>query len=575
MLRNILKSYQLLGFYKKYLFIIFLFFLLVSTLDLIGLSLIGTYITVFLDLDENLTSKIYTLSNSFFPGSSPIIVIGILIIFMFLIKLLLGLLVNFSIVRFSIRQMNDLRLKLLSGYQNQQYLDHKVKKTSDYIYNIVNLTAEFSVVVQSILKIFSEIILIIFIISFLSTKDFITLSILVSLVLAIFIIYDKIFKFKLKKYGKEINISSNSAINSIIETMNGLKQIRVLKKEDYFFEKIKNLLSIMIKAKEKSTIIQLSPRYIMEFILVFFVVLMSFVSVIKNYGNLSMLPNFGIFAFAAIRLLPSSNVILSSMSILRTYSHAIDVLSNDFLEIEKDNIKKYYKNPNEDLDVDFKNIIFNDVKFSYNLSKDYIFENINFTIKSGEAIGIIGPSGSGKSTLADLILGFVKPTAGKILFNNKIDLSINHDYLRKKSSYLPQNIFLINGSIKENIALGENKIDVEKIIESTKQSQLTNFVDNLEDKLETQIGESGTLVSGGQRQRIGLARSFYFDREILVFDEATNALDNETEKKIIDYLKSLKSKKTIIFISHNEKLLGFCDKIYQISDKSIKLLNKA
>ena len=177
--------------------------------------------------------------------------------------------------------------------------------------------------------------------------------------------------------------------------------------------------------------------------------------------------------------------------------------------------------------------------------------------------------------MADLILGFVKPTAGKILFNNKIDLSINHDYLRKKSSYLPQNIFLINGSIKENIALGENKIDVEKIIESTKQSQLTNFVDNLEDKLETQIGESGTLVSGGQRQRIGLARSFYFDREILVFDEATNALDNETEKKIIDYLKSLKSKKTIIFISHNEKLLGFCDKIYQISDKSIKLLNKA
>ena len=159
MLKNILKSYQLVGAYKKYLFVIFLFFLLVSTLDLIGLSLIGSYITVFeIDLDSNLTIRIKDLTTSFFiTESKPVIVIGVLIIFMFLIKLLLGLLVNFSIVRFSVRQMSDLRLKLLSGYQNQKYLKHKEKKTSDYIYNIVNLTAEFSVVVQSILKIFFRI----------------------------------------------------------------------------------------------------------------------------------------------------------------------------------------------------------------------------------------------------------------------------------------------------------------------------------------------------------------------------------------------------------------------------------
>ena len=177
-------------------------------------------------------------------------------------------------------------------------------------------------------------ILIFFIIAFLSTKDFLTLSILVLLVGIIFVVYDKIFKSKLNKYGKEINISSNSAINSIIETMNGLKQIRVLKKEKFFFEKVKNLLKIMIKAKEKSTIIQLSPRYLMEFVLVFFVVLVSFVALIKNYGNLSILPNLGIFAFAAIRLLPSSNVILSSMSIIRTYSHAIDNLVHYHKDLE-------------------------------------------------------------------------------------------------------------------------------------------------------------------------------------------------------------------------------------------------
>ena len=316
--------------------------------------------------------------------------------------------------------------------------------------------------------------------------------------------------------------------------MNGLKQIRVLKKEKFFFEKVKNLLKIMIKAKEKSTIIQLSPRYLMEFVLVFFVVLVSFVALIKNYGNLSILPNLGIFAFAAIRLLPSSNVILSSMSIIRTYSHAIDILSNDFKEIEKNNKKTFQKVDREILINKFKNISFRGVSFNYDSSND-IFKNINFTIKSGEAIGIIGPSGSGKSTLADLILGFIKPTEGKILLNDMINLDNTSEFLRNKSAYLPQQIFLINGSIKENIALGEDKIDIEKIIESTRKSQLINFIDSLENKLDTNIGEGGSLVSGGQRQRIGLARSFYFDREIFIFDEVTNALDNKTEEKIINY----------------------------------------
>lgn len=541
-----------------------------SSLDLIGLSLIGTYITVFLDLDSNITQKIKDISDNFFPETNPVIVIGVLIILMFLVKLFLGLFVNFSIVRFSVRQMNDLRLKLLSGYQNQQYLEHKEKKTSDYIYNIVNLTAEFSIVVQSILKIFSEIILIFFILAFLSTKDFLTLSIFVIIISIIFLIYDKIFKSKLKQYGKEINTSSNSAINSIIETMSGLKQIRVLKKEKFFFNKVKNLLSKMMKAKEKSTIIQLSPRYLMEFVLVFFIVIVSFVALIKNYGNLSILPNLGIFAFAAIRLLPSTNVILSSLSIIRTYSHAIDILSNDFNEIEKNNKIISSETKIKKIETIFKKIEFQNVSFNYNSSKDNIFEKINFKIKSGEAIGIIGPSGSGKSTLADLILGFTKPTGGKILINDLIDLDSNNEYMRNRSAYLPQQIFLINSSIRENIALGEDKIDYEKIAESTKKSQLTNFVDSLENKFETVIGESGALVSGGQRQRIGLARSFYFDREILIFDEVTSALDDKTEEKVMNYLKGLKRDKTIIFITHKEKLLDFCDRVYEINSKNIK-----
>lgn len=576
MFNTFLKSFFLVGRYKKYIPLMIFFFVFTSTLDLIGLGLIGSYISVFLDLSdktENKFSELFFL----FPDVEPILLLGIAIIFLFFIKLLLGIISNFLIIRFSTRQMNDLRLKLLYIYQEQDYLLHKEKKTSDYIYNIVNLTAEFSNVVQSSLRIFSETILLVLVLFFLALQDLNTLIILLVIILMIIFLYDFFFKKKLKTFGMEINTNNNLAINAIIEAMNGLKQIEILNKKSFFFNKTKIFLIKMLKAKEKSTIIQLSPRYIMEFVLVLFIILMSFVAYFKNSENLNMIPNLGIFAFAAIRLLPSSSVILSSISSLRNYIHSVDMLYNDVFKYERNdkinNLQNNYpeENNHQRFEEQFENIILKKINFSYKKNSQKIFENLDLEINRGEMIGIEGPSGSGKSTLLDIILGFAKPNDGILLINNKYNYEKKQRFIIDKSYYLPQHPFLINGTIKENIMLGVNEDNnaISNIKKAIEKSCLEDLINDLEKGLNTNIGESGSKLSDGQRQRIGIARSIFYDREILVLDECTNALDNETENKILKYFCSLKKIKTIIFVSHKNSNLNLCDKVFRIENNKI------
>lgn len=576
MFNTFVKSFFLVGRYRKYIPLIIFLFILISFLDIIGLGLIGSYIAVFLDLNEITQNK---FSKLFFllPNVKPIFLLGLAIIFLFFIKTFLGIISNFLIIRFSTSQMNDLRLKLLNIYQRQDYLLHKEKKTSDYIYNIVNLTAEFSNVVQSFLRIFSETILLVLVLFFLAFQDLNTLIVLLLIIVTIIFFYDFFFKKKLENFGIEINKNNNLAINAIIEAMNGLKQIEILNKKFFFFNKTKSFLIKMYKAKEKATIIQLSPRYMMEFVLVLFVVLMSFIAYFNNSENFNLIPNLVVFAFAAIRLLPSSSVMLSSVASLRNYIHSVDILYNDLIQYEQNNkTNNFHQNyPKEKNDLifgeQFENIILKKVSFSYKKNNQKIFENLNFEINRGDMIGIEGSSGSGKSTLLDLILGFTKPNDGIILLNNKYNFEKREKFIKDKSHYLPQHPFLINGTVKENILLGinEDKNTLSNIKNAIEKACLSDLINNLENGLNTNIGESGSKLSDGQRQRIGIARSIFYDRDILVLDECTNALDNETENKILQYFSSLKKNKTIIFVSHKSLNLSLCDKVYRIENNKI------
>ena len=223
-------------------------------------------------------------------------------------------------------------------------------------------------------------------------------------------------------------------------------------------------------------------------------------------------------------------------------------------------------------DYKIKEIIFSNeikidnIKFKYP-NKDYIINALNFNIKKGSFVGIKGKSGVGKTTLLDLLMGLIEPSSGSIIVDN-YNISKDLNSWRNKCGYVPQNISLLNDSISGNIAFGveEAKVDKEKIKNCIKISGLSDFIESLDKKENTFIGENGLAISGGQRQRLAIARALYRSPDIIFFDEATSALDQTTEAELMKSIGFLKGKITIIFISHNETIYNYCDDIINLDN---------
>ena len=222
---------------------------------------------------------------------------------------------------------------------------------------------------------------------------------------------------------------------------------------------------------------------------------------------------------------------------------------------------------------DFSSMELKNINFTYKNTDQPILTNVNLTINKGDKIGIIGQSGSGKSTLVDIIMGLLKPTAGKIILNNS---NINFDKdkfkIRNNFSHVPQNYFILNETIKENILfsvskeIAANENNENNLMKAISCSELNEFINNFESGVNTIIGDKGANISGGQRQRIALARAFYKEKNILVLDEATSSLDENTENKIIKNLNDLYPNLTVLFITHKKNLLKNFNKTINLDE---------
>ena len=302
----------------------------------------------------------------------------------------------------------------------------------------------------------------------------------------------------------------------------------------YFRSKAVNNCYSMNKINEKRQIIMLLPKQITEFVLVAMTII--FVLYAFNSSSITeIIPSLTIFGFAALRLLPIMNSI--SIGILN-FRHDNDILNRLY------NDYQFIKKNSEDLDeiktiqrFDFSHLEVKNIQFSYTKNKK-LLSNISFKIDKGDMVGITGGSGSGKSTLIDIIIGLIKPDSGEIIINKKPSTKELFKNFQTQVSYIPQDSFLIDASIMENIAIGieKEKVETNKIKRAVKASSLEDFINKLPDNIETKIGQNGLKISGGQKQRISLARSLYHERKFIVMDEGTSALDNKTEKIIMTLL---------------------------------------
>ena len=345
-------------------------------------------------------------------------------------------------------------------------------------------------------------------------------------------------------FGKEANLANKQMIKIISQAIKGFREIKIFGIENLFLDLMNKEANRYKVSTVKNQLYFTSPRYIIELVFVFLIVVFIFLSTL-SYNFVSIMPILATFAAAAFRILPSINTLVNAVGQIFYLDHTVNKIYDLIFyknTINQENIKSFSRKlPN------FESIIFENVSFGYGDRDKLNIKNLSFKISKGNKIGIFGKSGSGKTTLLNLILSFLKPEKGEIYFNNieyKKILELN-----KFFSYLPQKAFILGGNLKENISLFDQSIDQERLNKSINQANLSEINENLF------LADDGANLSGGQVQRLAIARAIYHNRQILIFDEPTNALDEDVELKIVDNILQLSPDKTIIFVSHNKKII--------------------
>lgn len=577
-----MKNSFYVNYIKKLLFLLdkekiklipmFFLFILSSLLDIVGIGLIAPYVSIIVSPDAINKESISVMVDLFnLPRNTDYLVkfISYALLLVFIVKAAVSIFINWFIISFGHNQQLRIRKLLIKAFQNIIYEDFVKRNSSEFIVLISQFTGNFSTVLQTFLKFTSEIFVTLAIIIILFSINSQVLMLLIIIFGITIFLYNTFYKNKIVVYGKESNKASRLMLQGLNENVKGLKDIRILRKESFFYNKVANNAAKVAKKNTYANVINMIPRILIEFISIFFIVSTVLLSLFFEYSLEDLAPTLAVFGVASLRLMPSANILSSSLIQFRFHKDSIDKLYDEILYSER--YKRKTKNlVNHSKFESFKKLTVENIGFKYSKDEKGVLNNISFELNKSECIGITGASGSGKTTLMDLILGLIKPTYGQVLYNGT-PIENNISLWMSQVAYLPQQVFLIDDSLRKNIALGEDEdqINEKMIIEAIKKSRLSDFVDNLPDSYNTLVGESGIRLSGGQRQRIALARAFYYRKSVIVMDESTSSLDTEVEKEILDEIRMLKGDSTIIVIAHRESVLKLCDKIYKIQDGNI------
>lgn len=401
---------------------------------------------------------------------------------------------------------------------------------------------------------------------------------IVAIFLGMTLLLSKILKPHLNAIGRKNQEIQSRIAKWRIQSIYGLKDVKVLHREEFFVRNYYESGSIGANVARNYAVLNNLPRLLIE--MIFIVSMLAFIMVyILGGGNINVLiPQLTAFAVAAVRIMPSANRINTYMSEIAYSQPCLDYLYENLNESMKQDVNGsvtgYGKDAPKETDkqrtVLRDKIVLDHITFAYPGTDKNIFTDAHMEVKRGQSVGIMGPSGAGKSTIVDILLGLLHAQKGSITWDGQ-NIFDDYEAWLSQIGYIPQSIYLVDESIRDNIAFGidADKIDEKRIWEVLEEAQLKEFIEELPDGLDTTIGDRGVRISGGQRQRIGIARALYHDPEILVFDEATSALDNDTEKAVMDAVNSFHGRKTMVIIAHRLNTIAKCDVIYKVDGEKI------
>jgi ABC-type bacteriocin/lantibiotic exporter with double-glycine peptidase domain len=503
-----------------------------------------------------------------------LVALGLASFIVIVLASLIQILRTWVVAWFSMMRIHSIGHRLLGAYLMQPYtffLDRHsgemgqrvLAETEQVVMRFLRFTAEF---ISSVLTTLAIVALLLWVEPVVAMLAFTVLG-------GIYLLVYQTSRRRLRQHGEARVEANRGRFRFVNESLSGIKDIKLLGREQYYLDRYAGPSVTMARSQAGITVLSQIPQYALQAVALSGVILLCLLLIDpadttgENLGEI--LPIIGVFALAGQRLMPEFSKIYASLAEMQAGAASVNVIYADLVEGKPTNLAARHASNS----IGLKNSLeIKGVSFSYSAAKRASLRAVSLDIKAGEKIGIVGGTGAGKTTFADVLLGLLEPAEGSLFVD---EVQITRDNVRawmNSVGYVPQDIFLTDSSVAENIALGfaPETIDRDRLRRAARVARIEDFIlQEMPQGYETLIGERGVRLSGGQRQRIGIARALYHDADLIVFDEATSALDNLTERDVMEAIDALPGDKTILIIAHRLSTVRRCDRIVVLEQGQI------
>lgn len=570
MLKSVFKVFS--GRQKRNLAGMAFLILVNSFVSLLSVSVLTPFIQAVMSPEELLKSDLIKMiydALSLSDTNQLVTLLAVLIMLVYIGKNAFVIFMNNMQYRFSYYGKREMQNKLMKYYISREYTFFLKNNSANLLQDIYFDPEMFYAAVLNMLQLASEVCVSGLLLLYLLWKDpLITCGVAVAMILLVFLFMKKLRRI-LSRFGEERRKYNAGVLQCMQEAFGGIKEIKIANREPYFEQEFCRQNGIYTHVIKQNAFLSSIPKPVMEAVCIAGLMGAIIVRInLTDVDSTQFVETLAVFAASAFCLLPSANKMSEYLGSIIHNGVVLHKIGDQYAAIKDMDIvikkEKNYKPISLE-----KEICVEHMTFQYPDTESPVLKDVNVTIPKNASAAFIGPSGAGKTTIVDLILGVLKPDRGAITADG-VNISESYRGWHDKIGYIPQTIFMLDDTIRNNIAFGQgDDIDEAQIWEALKKAQLDTFVAGLEHGLDTMIGEGGVRISGGQRQRIGIARALYRNPEVLVLDEATSALDTETEAAVMEAIDHLQGKMTMLIIAHRLTTIRNCNIVYKVENGTV------
>ena len=572
---RVLKKYRMIMSrgQKLRIGIIILMMLIGGVLETLSVSLVLPLVTAIMQpdfIETNQYAKMVCELFDLHSANTFMIIVIFALIAMYIGKNLFLYLEYYTQTRFVCNNRYALQQRMLQSYIARPY-EFFLNESSAEVMRVINndVSASF-MLLSTLMGLFTELVISLALVITIVAVDPMMAALVAIILLILMTFLGIVMKPIFRNAALELQKNNAITYKWLMQSMHGIKEVKVAAKEIFFVEQYSKAGRVSIECEKKNIVMGNIPKLMIEAVTVSAMLGVIAVLMLRGKNVSELVPQLSAFAMAAVRLLPSANRVSTAFNNISYQEPMLDKMIENMRDVsEWENVVD--TDEHQTTITLNKQLELHDITYCYPNTEEPVLSNANMIVPVGKSVGIVGASGAGKTTAVDILLGLLKPEKGQVLVDGR-NIEDNYREWLSHLSYIPQNIYMLDDTIRANVAFGFDlkKVDDEQIWRALREAQLEEFVKSLPEGLDTSIGERGVRLSGGQRQRIGIARALFTDPELIILDEATSALDNETEAAIMDAINALHGKKTLIIIAHRLTTIEECDMVYRVENGKIE-----